>query len=82
MILYDPDSVLARPGSDSLINIFSGGGPIMKAVGSSRVGAEYENFNNYMHNMPLAPGFVHAFEVRAGAPVRGSWSGGWRTWKS
>ena len=37
----------------------------MKAVGSSRVEAEYENFNNYMHNMPLAPGFVHAFEVRA-----------------
>ena len=62
---YDSDSSLARPGSDSLVSL-----PVENVdteknpVGSSRVRAEYESFNNYIHNMPLAPGFVHGFEVR------------------
>ena len=63
---YDPGSTFAGPGSDSLVSLLTGSGQDIsrKAVGSSRVTAEYENFNMFIHNMPLAPGFVHAFEVR------------------
>ena len=62
---YDSDSSLARPGSDSLVSLrVENAGTVKKAVGSSRVRDEYKSFNNYMHNMPLAPGFVHAFDVR------------------
>ena len=62
---YDSGSDHAKPGSDSVVSLPGGGTGIKrKPVGSARVVAEYENFNNYMHNMPLAPGFVHAFEVK------------------
>ena len=62
---YDPDSPFARPGSDSLVSLrVENAGTEKKPVGSSLVRDEYDSFNNYMHNMPLAPGFVHGFEVR------------------
>ena len=62
---YDSDSPLAKPGSDSLVSLPAANVDIKKkAVGSSRVVNDYKSFNNYMHNMPLAPGFVHAFEVK------------------
>ena len=37
-----------------------------------RVRKDYESFNNLIHNMPLAPGFEHGFEV---APYVGKPSG-------
>ncbi len=62
---YDRTSLLAGPDSDSLVSLPGEHVDIeKKPVGSSRVVDEYNSFNGYMHNMPLAPGFVHAFEVR------------------
>ena len=62
---YDSMSTLARPGSDSLVSFqIENAGADKTPIGSARVKAEYDSFNSYMHNMPLAPGFVHAFEVR------------------
>ena len=41
-------------------------------IGGGRVRDDYEGFNKLIHNMPLAPGFVHGFEV---APYVGKPSG-------
>ena len=78
---YDSGSALAGPGSDSVVSLLASGvgyNTYMKPVGSARVRAEYESFNGYMHNMPLAPGFVHAFEVRpyVGSPGKSNFKQG------
>ena len=72
-------SFLAKPGSDSLVSLrVENVDTVKKAVGSKRVVDEYKSFNNYMHNMPLAPGFVHAFEVRpyVGSPGKSNFKQG------
>ena len=62
---YPGDSRLAQDGSDSLAWESSADHNYTKQVpiGGQRVRDDYEGFNKLIHNMPLAPGFVHGFEV-------------------
>ena len=62
---YPVDSRLAQEGSDSLVWESSDDHEYTKQVpiGGKRVRDDYEGFNKLIHNMPLAPGFVHGFEV-------------------
>ena len=62
---YPPDDFkLAGEGSDSLAHwpAAQGAGNITP-VSSGISGSHYRSFNNFVHNMPLAPGFTHGFQV-------------------
>ena len=61
---YPVDSRLAQDGSDSLAwESPSDEYGKLVPIGGNRVRDDYEGFNKLIHNMPLAPGFVHGFEV-------------------
>ena len=67
---YYPDSsTRAKTGSDSLFSSRVSQTVDKLPLGVERVTKDYESFNNLIHNMPLAPGFEHGFEV---APYVGS----------
>ena len=57
---------IAGEGSDSVVHrsAFIGVDQI-KALGSGTLDTHYEEFNSRIHNMPLAPGFTHGFQVAA-----------------
>ena len=69
---YPVDSSLAKPGSDSLVSDRNSEYTGRRASGILRVREDYKRFNTLIRNMPLAPGFVHGFEV---APYVGKPSG-------
>ena len=68
---YYPDDsrYIAEKGSDSVVHRpYSLGISSIQPI-SSEVGTEYyASFNKFIHNMPLAPGFTHGFQV---APYTG-----------
>ena len=63
-LYHYPDISAGKPdGSDSLVRDRLGEYKDLKPAGVERVREDYESFNKLIHNMPLAPGFVHGFEV-------------------
>ena len=61
---YPAGSRLAQEGSDSLAwESSSHEYTSQEPIGGKRVQDDYKGFNKLIHNMPLAPGFVHGFEV-------------------
>ena len=64
---YPPSSdgfKLAGEGSDSLAHWPAAQGAENITVVSSAISSgHYNSFNNFVHNMPLAPGFTHGFQV-------------------
>ena len=61
---YPVNSTRAQSGSDSLFHLKPGDDyDTFSVIGVPRVHTDYEDFNKLIHNMPLAPGFVHSFEV-------------------
>ena len=60
---YPSTSSRAGTGSDSLVSDKFGLLNDKKPAGVKRVREDYISFNKLIHNMPLAPGFEHGFEV-------------------
>ena len=72
---YYPDDsrYIAEKGSDSVVHRPSSIGLSGITPISSEAGKEYyASFNKFIHNMPLAPGFTHGFQVAPYTGVPGS----------
>ena len=75
----EEDGYTAGDGSDSVVHHSPGvseGKHI--AIASKYIRDNYDYFNDFIHNLPLAPGFTHGFQVRpyAGEPGESNFSMG------
>ena len=60
----DEEKARGLMGSDSLVHLKSGDAAIShNAVGPMVLQEHYRAFNDLIHNLPLAPGFKHSFQV-------------------